>query len=1354
MRNHTPLLSARLVMPSHEARLAAELNRIGHQVHLVDSDRPETGKRLAAAARALSAAGTPVALAGRGPHAAAAAWAAAELGPAVSSLIAVGGRLEDCADCLGAITASTLLVGPGPESRRVSRRLTAAERTLVVPTANGQALDATRLARVAADWLKGGPRLSRTERRALARSFQEILEDRVRLSTGRSPRRQRRLIAAAAAALASAAAAGLIPTGAGAAVNATVLGNVLTVTTTAGEDVQILCVDPGDGSQPLVKIVVDGGAPQNPGTGPAQCATLTGISVGTAATSDPGENVYDLSAVDNDLFSAGAFSTVSLFGGLGNDTIHMSPGKQDSVDAGDGNDLIVEGDTSTTTDTVAGAAGIDTIQAGGSDLTIIGTSTGTATLTGGLGTDSLNGVERARLIGTDGADSLRAFDGAATFNGVVTLLGGAGADSLTGGDAGDSISGGAGADSIMGISASDMISGGTGVDTIDAGGGSSDRLIEAFDANQTLTNSVFTAGAETDQIAGFERAELTGGASANTIDVTGFNPAGGFTTLKGGAGGDVLKGGPLTDQIEGGDGADSITGGAGADALLGGNDADTLDGGAGEDGVQGDAGDDFVGGGSGSTMETISGGAGIDTLSEDVSGSAVLANSALTGAPGTRSLVEIEGAWLRGGDDADSLDASAFPLPVTLAGGGGTDTLRGGSGTDSLTGGAGTDRLTGNVGSDSIDGGGDDDELIQSGDTSFTLTSTALAATGAGLGTDSLVSIESADISGGASANALDASAFGGPVALDGAGGDDTLTGGSGSDELGGGTGTDRVTGSGAGSMTLTDSSLDGSAAGLGTDSLSGIEDAGLTAGAGADALDASGFGGTADLDGGSGDDSLLPAFGGGALTGGDGTDSVTRGADAAAEDAALSGGTLTVGQASHVLTGVESLDLTFGDGANDVDLGEFAGNVAIDAAGGDDDVTTGAGADTIGAGDGADTVAAGAGDDSLDGGAGADSLDGGDGSDGIAATADADISLSDTSIAVGAEIDSLAGIEVASLTGGDGDNAIDAAGFGGTATLAGLGGDDTLTGGSGDDSLDGGEGDGDTVAVTRDGSTTVTGAALTAGAETDSLAGIERAALTGGAGADTLDGSAFPGPLTLSGLAGDDALTGGAAGDALSGGDGADSLTGGAGTDSFDAGDGDDSVASQDGIAEPSISCGAGRDTLTADADDAVPDDCETAGNRVVPPPVDNGSGTGGGGQDEGGAVITPSPDPGSPGGSTTPLDRRAPSVEVVRIRADRSGRLIATIRCSETCSGTYSLRGRLRGSARVVTIARGRVVSRAGRQVLRIKLSSRTLARIREQGTVSARLTITVTDRAGNLGRRVVRVVVRAPARRVSRP
>mgnify|MGYP005734201243 FL=1 len=70
---------------------------------------------------------------------------------------------------------------------------------------------------------------------------------------------------------------------------------------------------------------------------------------------------------------------------------------------------------------------------------------------------------------------------------------------------------------------------------------------------------------------------------------------------------------------------------------------------------------------------------------------------------------------------------------------------------------------------------------------------------GPSVGTDKLVSIEQANLTGGAGANTLDASAFSGKTVLSGGDGNDILLGGSNSDILLGGDGKDQITG-GAGS--------------------------------------------------------------------------------------------------------------------------------------------------------------------------------------------------------------------------------------------------------------------------------------------------------------------------------------------------------------------------------------------------------------------------------------------------------------------------------------------------------------------------------------------------------------------------
>src|SRR5262249_51671890 len=102
------------------------------------------------------------------------------------------------------------------------------------------------------------------------------------------------------------------------------------------------------------------------------------------------------------------------------------------------------------------------------------------------------------------------------------------------------------------------------------------------------------------------------------------------------------------------------------------------------------------------------------------------------------------------------------------------------------------------------------------------------------------------------------------------------LTGSLGNDSLVGGTATDRLIESGNVNFTLTNTSL----VGLGTDTLSGIEQASLTGGSGNNTLNASAFtAGPVTLDGGTGNDSLVGGSGNDSLLGGDGADTLKGGA-------------------------------------------------------------------------------------------------------------------------------------------------------------------------------------------------------------------------------------------------------------------------------------------------------------------------------------------------------------------------------------------------------------------------------------------------------------------------------------------
>ena len=204
-----------------------------------------------------------------------------------------------------------------------------------------------------------------------------------------------------------------------------------------------------------------------------------------------------------------------------------------------------------------------------------------------------------------------------------------------------------------------------------------------------------------------------------------------------------------------------------------------------------------------------------------------------------------------------------------------------------------------------------------------------------------------------------------------------------------------------------------------------------------------------------------------------------------------------------------------------------------------------------------------------LTGGQGINKLNGGpSGSDTVVESGNLNFTLTNSSVTgastgPGGITDSLVSMEHASLTGGSGDNALDASGFTiGRVTLSGGAGNDTLigtkfsdtfTGGTGDDSLVGGAGNDKLIESFDAASIVLTNTTMTATPSlgTDSLASIEQVELDGGASANTFDASAFTlGPVTLSGGVGDDSLTGGTKNDILIGGAGNDTFTGGVGTD------------------------------------------------------------------------------------------------------------------------------------------------------------------------------------------------------------
>jgi Ca2+-binding RTX toxin-like protein len=335
-----------------------------------------------------------------------------------------------------------------------------------------------------------------------------------------------------------------------------------------------------------------------------------------------------------------------------------------------------------------------------------------------------------------------------------------------------------------------------------------------------------------------------------------------------------------------------------------------------------------------------------------------------------------------------------------------------------------------------------------------------------------------------------------------GGGGDDTLDGGKGNDKLKGGGGADTATFAAA-TGTVVVNLANGTASGIGSDKLSGVEN--VIGSPQTDIL--TGDDGANSITGGEGDDTLAGGLGDDALDGGGGVDKVNYFSATSAIDVDLSADTAT-GQGSDSVPGVE--DVT-GSPHDDTLAGDAADN-------------------TLHGGAGEDTV-------SFAGAASGVSVDlatrtaTGDGNDSMPATENIVASDQDDTIT--------AVVGPNAIDGGGGEDTVSYA-----ATTAGVTVDlvnETVTGG-----------DDDTVQAVEN---------VTGTDQADVLVGGPAAnVFLGGGGSDTI--AAGGGSDDVSGEGGNDAIYGEANDDLLSGGDGDDLLDGGSGTDTCDGGAGTNQFA------------------------------------------------------------------------------------------------------------------------------------------------------------------------------------------------
>ncbi len=279
----------------------------------------------------------------------------------------------------------------------------------------------------------------------------------------------------------------------------------------------------------------------------------------------------------------------------------------------------------------------------------------------------------------------------------------------------------------------------------------------------------------------------------------------------------------------------------------------------------------------------------------------------------------------------------------------GGDYLDGRAGNDALTGGMGDDTLVGGAGTNILSGDAGTDKVIETGDVNFTLTNTSLT----GPGTSSLLGIEQASLTGGASGNTFQINGWTGSALLDGGSGTDTLVGANVTSSW-------NITGTGAGNINgaITFIGMENFAGGTASDTLNWLNtpNTWIITGSNAGSVNGSFFSGMENLNGGSADDSFTIASGAsvsGTLNGNAGVNSLNYAGFVIG---------VTVNLTTGVATGtggVSNFQHVFGGSGNDNFTGSAAANIFVGNAGDD----------TLFGNDGRDILIGGLGADLLDGG-------------------------------------------------------------------------------------------------------------------------------------------------------------------------------------------------------------------------------------------------------------------------------------------------------------------------------------------------------------------------------------------------
>jgi Ca2+-binding RTX toxin-like protein len=727
----------------------------------------------------------------------------------------------------------------------------------------------------------------------------------------------------------------------------------------------------------------------------AGAGTNTGNGTGTLTI---GDSQDDVTSVSIDL------------GAGNNDKLVILSLDDDAVTAagGDNSGDTIQGPNATTAWTIDAA---NTVSISGQTVTF----SGFRVAQGGSVSDTFDVTAAAAL-------QLKGGDGDDTFNLGAALTGSIsgedGVDTLQGSQV-DNVTLSSFSSSGLGVAGTEnSISGGfSGIDSLIGNG--TGASLTGLGANSTWTldgstGAAYSTASGALPINGFNN--LNGGSAVDRFNVTGtvtFN-------INGGAGNDVITigtaatHGQLIGTANGGAGNDTLDaqysdlsatlfGGDGNDVVIGSQQADVLDGGLGNDLLEGLGDDDTLTGGAGNDI--LRGGAGTDRVVEINVSSAIVTDMKVTGGLGTDSLVAIEELDLTGTSANNLLDASAFTLgAVTLNGGDGSDTLAGGASFGDVINGKG-----GTVAEDAVV---DTDVVRANVAGTVTLTDTALTSSSI---IDTLSNIQAASLTGSASDDVIDASAFSGASTINGGAGNDSIDGAEGNNLLNGMNGNDTITGQGGNDSILGGAGNDELDGGVGDDRINGNDgDDTITGGADDDVI--TGDGGKDSIDGGAGNDKIDAGTGNDTVFGGDDNDSVSGGAGLDSIEGNGGNDTLNGNADNDRIEGGDGDDKIFGGAGNDVMLGGLD-NDEINSQGGNDTMLGEEGNDKLNGGAGNELMFGGDGDDSMNGMGGNDTMLGDDGDD--------------------------------SMLGGAGNDLV----------LGGKGGDDYINGQSGNDSVSGGGG-------------------------------------------------------------------------------------------------------------------------------------------------------------------------------------------------------------------------------------------------------------------------------------------------------